>query len=183
MLFTDNQLEILALFFSQPEAELHMSELGRVLEKKPGVFQRGLNKLEAEGILQSRARGNQRLISLNKNYPFLSEIRSIVEKTAGIVPQLSALVRHADGVVLAFIFGSFVQNKMRADSDIDLVIVCPAAIQGKVLKEISGLEEKVLREINPKFYTSTTFSNKRRGRDPFLGEVLSNKVIMLKGNL
>lgn len=183
MFFTDNQIEILNVFFSQPDVELHMSALGDVLGKKPGVFQKGLNKLETEGMLKSRMRGNQRLFSLNGDYPFIDEVRSIVEKTAGVVRILISLFHQFDEVTCAFIFGSFVEHKMRPDSDIDLIVVCPTSMQGGILKEISVLEDKVLREINPKFYTAESFSQKRVAADPFLKEVLSRKVIMLKGSI
>jgi len=183
MFFTDNQLEILNIFFSKPDAELHMSGLGHVLGKKPGVFQKGLNKLEAEGILSSQMKRNQRLFSLNKKYPFLSEIQRIVEKTAGTVTKLSSIFQAFDDIALAFIFGSFARNKMRVDSDIDIIIVCPSALQGKVLKKLDSLEEKVLREINPKFYTPSTFAKKMETKDSFLCEILTNKTILLKGTL
>lgn len=183
MFFTDNQLEILSIFFSSPARELHMSELGRILGKKPGYFQKGLNKLEAVGILKSRRQGNQRVLSLNARYRFLDEVRSIVEKSAGAVSRLMEIMGRHDEVACAFLYGSFAHGKMRPNSDVDIIIVCPAAAQGALLKEFSKLEEVLLREINPKFYTSDTFKKKQTAGDSFLDEVLSKKVIMLKGSL
>jgi DNA-binding transcriptional ArsR family regulator len=82
-LFTKNQVEILALFFGHPGVEYYLSEIGEVLEKRPGVFQRGINALERDGIITSRKKGNQRLFSLNKEYVLLNEVRGIVNKTSG----------------------------------------------------------------------------------------------------
>ncbi|PIU57398.1 MAG: hypothetical protein COS89_04655 [Deltaproteobacteria bacterium CG07_land_8_20_14_0_80_38_7] len=183
MLFTNNQLDILNIFFSRPDLEIHMNELGRILEKQPGVFQKGLNQLEQMGVLSSKRRGNQRLFSLNKNYSILKEIKSIVEKTSGLIPQLTQIISEFKEIRLAFLFGSFVQNKMRPDSDIDLMIVCSSSIQEKILRKLSIIEEKFLREINPKFITPRTFAEKRNKKDPFICEVLNGKLMLLKGQL
>lgn len=183
MLFTDNQLEILNVFFSRPDLEIHMNELGRILGKKPGVFQKGLNQLENIGILRSNKVGNQRFFSLDKNCTILKEVKSIVEKTSGIIPRLTQLLSEFKEIELALLFGSFVQNKMRPDSDIDLMIVCPPSIQEKVLKKLSVLEEKFVREINPKFISPKVFAAKKNKSDPFICEVLNNKFILLKGVL
>lgn len=180
MFFSKNQLEILNLFFSQPRVELHLRELSRILEKKPGTFQKSLNRLEEEGVLKSRIRGNQRLISLNKDYPFLKEIKSIVEKTAGVAPMLKNIFEKFVKIKTALIFGSYVLNRMRSDSDIDVLIVCSKSVQESVLKELNVLEKKLLREINPKFYSPELFLLKKK--DPFLCEVLSKKIILLKGD-
>jgi predicted nucleotidyltransferase len=181
MFFSDNQLEILTIFFSRPDVELHMNELGRILGKKPGTFQKGLNKLEEGGVLKSTRRGNQRLFSLNDGCPILDEIRGIVQKTAGITASITSALNDIDEIKLAFLFGSFVHDRMRPDSDIDIVIVCPSEAQGRILKALDLVEKKVLREINPKFYTPTGFAQKRKDGDPFLTEILSDKTIILKG--
>lgn len=66
-MFTDNQAEILDILSKEPNSEFSMSDLGRLLDKAPGVFQRGLNSLETHGYIQSRREGNRRLFRLKKN--------------------------------------------------------------------------------------------------------------------
>ena len=62
-----------------------MSDLGRVLGKPPGVFQRGLNALADTGYIVSRRQGNRRLFSYNTVHPLHREVRKIV-RGAGATP-------------------------------------------------------------------------------------------------
>lgn len=78
-MFTGNQKAILRTLAELPERALSMSELGRMLGKPPGVFQRGLNALEDSGYIVSRRQANQRLISLNPAYSLECEIRKIAD--------------------------------------------------------------------------------------------------------
>ncbi|MFA5176550.1 MAG: TolC family protein [Candidatus Omnitrophota bacterium] len=80
--FSKNTLKLLKLFYGHPEEQYYIQELGRLLKTKPGVFQRTLYNLQKEGVLQSYYRANARFFSLNKNYPFYQEFKSIVRKSA-----------------------------------------------------------------------------------------------------
>ncbi len=82
-MFTDNQTQILAILIGQPGREYYLSELGTILHKHPGVFQRGINSLEKQGLVVSHKRGNQRLFKVNKEHPLFYEIKGIVQKTCG----------------------------------------------------------------------------------------------------
>jgi DNA-binding transcriptional ArsR family regulator len=81
-MFTTNQLRLLAALAAPPRDEFSMSELGRVVGKRPGVIQRGLNALERQGYVSSRRRANLRLFKLNTAHPLIEEIGSIALATA-----------------------------------------------------------------------------------------------------
>ena len=95
-MFTENQLRILTALISRPEKEYHMSELGEILGKHPGVFQRGLESLERQGYVTSRKRRNQRLFKIKTKHPLFSEIRNIVQKTYGIEGRLQRVSSNAE---------------------------------------------------------------------------------------
>jgi predicted transcriptional regulator len=80
---TKNRAALLRLFFGDLDGDFYMHEIGRILGKKPGVFQRTLNNLVAEGVVESEYRANARYFYLNKNYPFFNELKTIVLKTVG----------------------------------------------------------------------------------------------------
>ena len=63
----------------------------RILGKKQGIFQRTLNNLVSEGILESEYRANARYFKVNKNYPLYKELKSIVFKTVGVSGSLKNL--------------------------------------------------------------------------------------------
>lgn len=180
-MFSINQQSLLILFISNPDQEYHLHEIGRLLGKKPGVFQKALNSIEKEGILKSRIRGNQRLVSLNKEYPLLREITKIIQKTVGVEALLKEMIVRETDVQTAYIFGSYAKDKMRSDSDIDLILVGEIKAEDSVLEAIGKIEKKIQREINPKFYSVTEYARKKKQKDPFLKEVMSNAYIILKG--
>lgn len=87
--FSKNTLKLLKFFYAHHEGQFYIQELGRLLKKKPGVFQRALYNLEDEGVLKSDYRANARFFSLNKNYTFYKEFKSIVRKITKLVIILS----------------------------------------------------------------------------------------------
>jgi len=86
--------------------------------------------------------------------------------------------------VIALIYGSYAKDKMRADSDVDLLIVAddPKA-EDMLVEGLDGIEIALQREVNCRIYDTTDFERKRESRDPFLQEVLSGEHIGLKGSL
>lgn len=55
---TKNRAELLKLFHTNPDRSFYMQEIGRILGKKPGTFQRTLNNMVSEGILTSEYMAN-----------------------------------------------------------------------------------------------------------------------------
>ena len=183
-MFTKNQLQILAALISQPDNELYLSELGMILRKHPGIFQRGINSLEKQGIIVSHKRGNQRLFRINRDNSLFNEIKGIVEKTQGAEGLMRKMVADAKGISAALIYGTYAKNKMRSDSDIDILIVANnMRAEDVLLDNIGDIEEKLQREINYKIYSNEEFLKKRKSKDPFIEEILSDKYILLKGKV
>ena len=75
-----NTARLLKLFYAHPEQAFYIQEIGRVLGKKPGVFQRALNNLEKQGILLSEYKANARYFRANKECLIYKELKSIVFK-------------------------------------------------------------------------------------------------------
>jgi len=182
-MFTQNQLEILAIFMSHQEKDYNLSEIGRILKKKPGVIQKTMNALEKWGILSSLKRGNQRLYKINNNFRLFLELKSIVEKTTGAEGLLRTAVKDIKGINTALIYGSYVKDALRPESDIDLLVAGNPKSLDDLLEKIEKLEKKINREINYKIYSMNEFDDKRKSHDPFLDEVLNDKYILLKGKL
>ena len=85
-MFTDNQVAILRLLAGAPERTFSMSEVGRLLEKAPGVFQRGLNSLEDDGFIMSTREANLRLLRYNTRHPLHEAVASIVLRNSSPLP-------------------------------------------------------------------------------------------------
>lgn len=183
-IISPNQDSILAILGENPRREYHLHELGRIIGKKPGVFQRGINSLEKEGLIISRKQGNLRLFRINENHPLHKEMMALVRKTCGIGALLRSAVMNIPGIRFALIYGSYAKNKMRADSDVDLLIVADDPKTEDILVEaLDGIEKALQREVNYRIYDMEDFKDKRQSGDPFLQEVLSGEQIALKGSL
>ena len=79
-LFFKNRLHrrLLAHTFTHHDEEFYVRELAELIHEDPGNLSRELKKLEAEGLFESRIRGNSKFYSLNKNYPLYNEIKKVV---------------------------------------------------------------------------------------------------------
>jgi len=88
------------------------------------------------------------------------------------------------GIRIALIYGSYARNKMRANSDVDLLIVADdAKAEDTLVEALDGIEKALQREVNYRIYEMEDFERIRESGDPFLQEVLSGEQIALKGNL
>ena len=180
---TKNQLLLLRLFYTNPEKSFYMQEIGKIINKKAGVFQRTLNTLVEEGFLKSEYRANARYFQANTKHPLYPEFKKIIAKSAGgIEESLKDLVNGIKEIKAAILYGSFAKGKERKESDIDLLIVGKPEVEDKLLKKLAVLEKQIQREINYKLYSEKEFRKKRKENDLFLEEVLSDQKIILKGN-
>lgn len=73
-----NKIKILKIFYSRPEHPFYMQEIGRLIGKPPGVFQRTLNLLEEEGVLVSEYKANARFFRVNEKYRAHKELKNVV---------------------------------------------------------------------------------------------------------
>ena len=179
---TKNQLLLLRLFYTNPGKSFYMQEIGKILSKKPGVFQRTLNRLVQEGLLISEYRANARFFHANAGHPLYFEVKNIIAKTAGVEAALREMLGRIKDVRSALLYGSFAKGKERSDSDIDHLIVGSPRVEDRLMKEIPRLEKQLQREINYKLYSEVEYRKRRSQGDPFLEEVLSDKKVILKGD-
>ncbi len=178
---TKNRGALLALMLTNPDKAYYLQEIGRLIGKKPGCFQRTINKMVEEGILSSEYKANARFFKADKDYPFYKELRSIVFKAVGPVGRIRDLLNKTGRVSYAFVYGSFAKGKDKVDSDIDLIVVGQID-EDRLIKEMDRLEEALRREINFKIYTPRQFKVEIEAGEPFLMEVLQDKKTMIVGS-
>jgi DNA-binding MarR family transcriptional regulator len=69
------------LIFLQTRDEGYAREIARFFETDLKSIQNQLDKLEAAGVLSSRAVGRTRPYMFNPRYPFLTELKALLEKS------------------------------------------------------------------------------------------------------
>jgi predicted transcriptional regulator len=69
------------LVYLHVRKEGYAREMSRFFETDLSPIQRQLERLENGGVLYSRSAGRTRLYGLNPRYPFLAELRALLDKT------------------------------------------------------------------------------------------------------
>ena len=180
-LLTKNRAALLELFLTNPDRSFYMQEIGRILGRKPGTFQRTLNNMVSDGILISEYRANARYLKANKDYPLYKELKSIVFKTVGVLGGIKDILEEIGNVKFAFIYGSYAKARETYLSDIDLTIIGNPD-EDRLIKELDRLEGKLQREINYKLYTLKEFKKEVKENEPFVLEILREKKVMVIGD-
>ena len=67
--------------------EGYAREIARFYETSLGPVQKQLDKLEAGGVLFSRLVGRTRLYAFDPRYPFLQELKMLLEKVLSVYPE------------------------------------------------------------------------------------------------
>jgi len=169
---------VLNYFFLNPKAKGYTNELARLFQVDPKNLDRKLKELEKEGLLKSEFLGKQRYFSLNLRYPLLKEYKRIVLKTIGFEKKLAEELAVLPGLTSAYIFGSYVKDKMDIMSDIDILLVgnhSPLEAQKLVLP----LQKEIQREINIVDMSKKEFIAKKKKGNGFLKNVLASSIKIL----
>lgn len=171
---------LLAYYFTNPTARLHVRDLAKRIGVDPSNLSKELRRLEREGLFRSEIEGRQKYFSLNREYPLYEELRSIVGKTVGAIPLLTAGLKDVLGIEEAFLYGSFARNQQDATSDIDVLVIGDP--KGDALAEAAAkLERRLGREVNYTVLTRREWKARRARRDSFLEKIWQNKPVRLVG--
>jgi predicted nucleotidyltransferase len=176
--------KILLHFYTNPNYELYLREMAVVLDEDPGNLSKEMSKLEKEGIFLSRSRGKQKYFSLNKDYPLYDELKSIIFKTIGIKGSIQKITDEADGIVTAFIYGSYASGEETSASDIDLCLIIDDNIfdEDIFISRINDLEKSTSREVNYIYYSKDEWIDKINQKDSFIDSIKKGQKIILKGD-
>lgn len=169
---------LLAYYFTNPEARLHLRDLAERLEVDPANLSKELRRLEREGLFRSEVSGRQKYYQLERSYPLFAEVRGIISKTVGAVPLIAQALKRIGGIEEAFLYGSFARNQQDAASDIDLLVI--GRPKGETLAEsLQTLERKLGREINVTVLTRRELEARRARKDAFLESLWRGKRVSL----
>jgi predicted nucleotidyltransferase len=169
---------LLAYYFTNPTARLHLRDLAKRLTIDPSNLSKELGRLECQGLFRSELSGRQRYFQLNRDYPLFDEVRSIVRKTIGAVPLLAQSLKKVEGIEEAYLFGSFARNQQDSASDIDVLVIGRPKTE-TMAQAIQKLERQLGREINYTVLSRKEFQSRRARKDAFLEGTWQNKRVPL----
>lgn len=74
------------LIFLVAREQGYATEIARFFDTNLFPIQRQLEKLESGGVLVSKTMGRTRIYSFNPRYPFLQELKTLLQKTLSFYP-------------------------------------------------------------------------------------------------
>ena len=172
---------VLSATLTRPDKWWYLSELAHFLHRRPSSLQRELAALVQSGILEQRRDGRRTYFKAETRSPIFGDLRSIFEKTVGLVPTLKTVLRpFEDRIACAFIYGSVARREERATSDIDLMIIGEVGLS-ELSTTLRKAEKRLGREVNVTNYSVDEFGRKVAESDHFLTTVLKGNLEFVKG--
>jgi predicted nucleotidyltransferase len=171
--------EIFRLLFGLRPAEVHLRELARQSGLSLGTVQQELRRLRRVGVVMARKDGNRVYYRSNPEHPIHAELRGLVMKTNGLVGVLQEALQDSE-ISLAFVFGSVASGETRAESDVDILVVASLGLR-RLAKLLSGVAERLGREVNPHVISVEELRDRKSRKDHFLTSVLAGPKLFIKG--
>jgi predicted nucleotidyltransferase len=131
-------------------------------------------------LIHARRDSNRVYYRANREGPLFPEIHNLVLKTAGLADVLRSVLKD-EGIRTAFVFGSVAQGSERDGSDLDLMVIGDIGLL-TLSKLLSGVSEKIGREINPHVFSVGEFRERTGNRDHFIVNVLHSEKVFVIGN-
>ncbi|MHB8279281.1 MAG: nucleotidyltransferase domain-containing protein, partial [Candidatus Humimicrobiaceae bacterium] len=95
------------------------------------------------------------------------------------------LVTYSNGVIAAFIYGSYANNTENSYSDIDLCLIIDNNVfnDNAFIIEINKIEKEISRDIEYIYYSEAEWNQKIKSQDSFILNLISQPKIILTGEL
>ncbi len=166
--------KVLSFLFLHQDERFYINELSREIKEDVSNVYKKLKELKRVGILGDEFQGNQRYFFINKQFPFLKEYESIILKGVGFEKILNDKLKIVSGIEEAYLFGSYIKDKLSLGSDLDILII--GDFDGlKLQKALILVQSLIGREINSVELSRKEFWDKRKNKDPFLEDIFSGE--------
>lgn len=181
-LFTSRvRLKILDLFLQHPGELFYVRQIVRKVEEEINAVRRELSRLLKIGLLRSERRANRLYYAVRPEFLYYPELIRMVGKSTNlgqkILEEKSRLGR-LKFIVLAI---SFVKGRKAKGNQVDLLVV--GRVNLPVLEKIIAETEKVHGyEVNYTVMPEEEFTFRKKRRDSFIRDILSQPQVVLIGD-
>jgi len=174
-----NKRKVIELLLKYPEREFTVNELSRGAATPYATTWRLIQELDRSGLVSTRTIGHSTVCKLNKESPFLKEVKKVLE--AKPTPQKAVIkdfvnkIKKVDGIKKVILFGSVARDKEKLTSDIDIAVVIKK--KGMIEKEVNEIVDEILQKskmvIVPIFLTEKEIKENKQ----FEEEIKKGKVL------
>jgi hypothetical protein len=176
------RIKILELFFSNLKEVYHVRGIVREIDEEINAVRRELSKLEKDGVFRKEPRGNRIYYSVRPEYPFFSDLVSLVSKTTGFGKIIIENKNKIGRVSFVMFSGKIVRYKDRKrEDDVDILVVGEVVLP-ELASIIRAEETRRGKEINYTAMSREEFDFRKKRRDPFLLGILSGSRVMIIGD-
>ena len=172
--------EIFRLLLSGTGEELQVREIERRSGLNDSTLRQELRKLVRLDLVQSRRDSNRVYYRAKTESPLYPEIRNLVLKTSGLSDVLKSALTDKR-IRVAFVFGSIARGEERAGSDVDLMVIGQLGLRD-LSRLLSGIEEKIGREVNPHVLREEEFRKRIRAKEHFVSSVMEAPKLFVIGS-
>jgi predicted nucleotidyltransferase/DNA-binding HxlR family transcriptional regulator len=180
LLSSRTRAEIFRLLFGGTGEELHVREIERRSGLNDSTLRQELRKLVRLDLVHSRKDSNRVYYRAKTENPLYPEIRNLVLKTSGLADVLKHALRDKR-IRVAFVFGSIARGEEKSGSDVDLMVIGQLGLRD-LSGLLSGIEEKIGREVNPHVLHEDAFRKRIRTKEHFVSSVMESPKIFVIGS-
>lgn len=181
LLISKVRVRIIKLFLTNPDAQLHVREIARRVGAEINAVRRELSRLRRINFLKRTPRGNRVFYSIRPDFVFLDELLGMVAKETGIGRAILERREELGKINFALLSKPFVKGRVSKPSEVDLLIVGKISLP-LMTKLIENEQQRLGHEVNFTILTPEEFDFRKRRKDPFIIDVLSQPRVVLLGN-
>ena len=182
ILISEVRIKMLTLLLLESQGHsFHVRDIVRRVGTEINAVRRELQRMTRIGLLKRRPKGNKIYYDVNNSFVFYPELLSLVAKNSGLGADLIRKSKEIGRISYAVMSSAFAMGRVASSMDVDLLIV--GSVDSVHLKEIvSKAEEEHGHEINYTVMGDDEFLFRKRRKEAFIMQLLTQSRIVLIGN-
>lgn len=175
------RVRIIKLFLTNPNSQFHVREVTRRVGAEINAVRRELSRLRRIQFLKRTPRGNRVFYSVRLDFAFYDELLGMVVKETGLGRAILERREELGKINFAMFSKAFVKGRVSRPSEVDLLLVGKISTP-LISKLVENEQQRLGHEINYTVLTPEEFDFRKRRKDLFILDVLSQPRIVLLGN-
>lgn len=145
LITSKTRVKLLLKFFLNPGNSAHLRGLSTEFGESSNAIRLELNKLEQANMLKSKAEGNKKLFSVNREHPLYNEINGIVKKYFGLDIIIKNVVKKLGDLEAVYLTGDIANGTDSGIIDLILVGKIDRNYLNRLLVKVESLIERKIR--------------------------------------
>lgn len=175
------RVRIIKLFLTNPEAQFHVRDITRRVGVEINAVRRELSRLHRIRFLKRTPRGNKVFYSVRPDFVFLDELLGMVAKETSLGRAILDKREELGKINFALFSKAFIKGRVSKSSEVDLLIVGKIS-NPLIQKLVENEQQRIGHEVNYTVLTPEEFDFRKRRKDPFIVDLLSQPRIVLLGS-